>query len=217
MEELFKSLSESVSEECFNEVLNMVEELLNEGAVDSYYQNKLNKTKTELANAKSYKRHLNKTTDFNANKEYRQAAGAKRQANDDWNHAVSTYGTDSWGAEEAGARYDEADTNKEAAKKKFSQKGTELYHRILNLAKQRNTIENQIEQHKQNGEQNTSKPATAELYKEVKGGNRLQPSGEFVNSLGNEVSNKKALKNKNNYAVDNHNGKHLRGERISRK
>ena len=30
MEELFKSLSESVSEECFEDILNMVEELLNE-------------------------------------------------------------------------------------------------------------------------------------------------------------------------------------------
>ena len=35
MEELFKSLSESVSEECFDDILGIVEELLNENTGDA--------------------------------------------------------------------------------------------------------------------------------------------------------------------------------------
>ena len=57
MEELFKSLSESVSEECFEDILRIVEELLNEDTA-TYARDKANNLK-DKAEGVMYKEYMN--------------------------------------------------------------------------------------------------------------------------------------------------------------
>ena len=53
MEELFKSLSESVSEECYNEILDMVEELLSEDIISAIDKSDLPADKKEKLTRKA--------------------------------------------------------------------------------------------------------------------------------------------------------------------
>ena len=82
--DIFESLENlNVSEECFDEIMGLVEELLSEGEkVDNYYRTKLEKVNQDLASAKSHQRKLNNTVDKKTNKEYKKAVNKNFIAND---------------------------------------------------------------------------------------------------------------------------------------
>ena len=167
--DIFESLENlNVSEECFDEILGIVEEIILESTVDDYYAKKIADTKQELANAKSEKRHLNKTVDAQANKEYRKAKGAYRQANQDAYNDLQNahqqayharnglqpgaelkdeHEADYWVDDKIQKKPDQLKSAVDAAKKKFSQKGTELYNKITDLKNQRDSLQNDQDSH----------------------------------------------------------------------
>ena len=166
---IYESLENlQVSEECFNDIMGTVEEILNENVVDDYYSKKLKDVKNNLAIAKSHKRHLNKTVDKQPNKEYKQAAGQQRQANDDKQQMEQEYYKSPYRTEydidndpsyqQVCKDLNSASNKKYDASKKFSKKGSNLSHEIINLKNKRDDLENKIKNHKRNGQKTTFKP-----------------------------------------------------------
>ena len=169
--DIFENLENlNVSEECFNDIMDIVEAVLSENAVDDYHSKKLEDTKQELANVKSEKRHLNKTVDAGANKEYRKAKGAYRQASQDaWNNVQNahqsayyarmdfpgnekTHDADYWMDDEIQEKPDKLKPAVDAAKRKFSQRGTDLYNKIINLKNQRDNLQDSQASHQKHAE-----------------------------------------------------------------
>lgn len=71
MEELFKSLSESVSEECYNDIMGIVEELLNEGDnLEKLVVRNINKIKdkTKLKDLKAKASEVPDSKEYEVNK-----------------------------------------------------------------------------------------------------------------------------------------------------
>lgn len=84
MEELFKSLSESVSEECFNEILDMVEGLLGED-YKSFRDEKLNNALQNLKDLRTVENSARRKADTNAKK----LPGKLKKADRDYDAAYS--------------------------------------------------------------------------------------------------------------------------------
>lgn len=78
MKEIFENLYESVSEACFNDIMDIVEELLDENAVDDYATKKAE----EYKNAKKLVKHYAKTSDRKASKQYNKQVGEVKKAED---------------------------------------------------------------------------------------------------------------------------------------
>ena len=126
-----------VSESCFNSIVSLTEAIIQsvtEDKVDDYYQGKLDKTKSELATTKAQKRHLNKTVDKKANINYKRAKAKADNAYYDYMMAPDAIRD--WKDQDYDAAYD----NLQSAKKKFSSKGTELYHKIIDLKNKRDSL-----------------------------------------------------------------------------
>ena len=127
-----------VSESCFDSIVSLTEAIIQsvtEDKVDDYYQGKLDRTKSELATTKAQKRHLNKTVDKKANINYKRAKAKADNAYYDCMMAPSDTIRD-WKDQD----YDVAYDNLQDAKKKFSSKGTELYHKIIDLKNKRDSL-----------------------------------------------------------------------------
>ena len=81
MENLFKNLSESVSEECYNEILDMVEALLTENELEKQKADAIAALKTLYKTYNSGKRHYNKASKKQEGK--RQAGVPRIEGNDE--------------------------------------------------------------------------------------------------------------------------------------
>lgn len=126
-----------VSESCFGSIVSLTEAIIQsvtEDKVDDYYQGKLDRTKSELATTKAQKRHLNKTVDKKANINYKRAKAKADNAYYDYMMAPDAI--KDWKDQDYDAAYD----NLQSAKKKFSSKGTELYHKIIDLKNKRDSL-----------------------------------------------------------------------------
>lgn len=156
--DIFESLENlNVSEECFEDIVGLVEMYLSEGEkVDNYYKSKQAETKQELDNAKSYQRKLNSTVDKKTNKALKKARNIASLANDaahqDYtnasNHARNL--DQEFGGEHNPDNYTDLETQNRADKaldslnnirNQFSEKGKQVHADIQAIKSKKSNLE----------------------------------------------------------------------------